>query len=689
MIRGTLAASEAVSPQLATDASTTRDISTIPGCRTEFRWFPCGSWIKSRAAAKLGIRGFRSYSCSVTDDVILPFPTPDSGDDTWQIGYVRYPSWVDEDGMLYRPMLALAVSAATGQIGSSDLVAPDDLGVELVLAAMDNLAETTGRRAAKIEVDDPDLAHALAAWTKSEGIAVACRDELPLLAEPMEEMSRRLKVEEPFETVSKVPGVTIEQLRAFAEAASVFFQAEPWRQLESSDIIEVAAPRPAANVRFACVMNAHGQIGLGLAGERSLLEASDSDEERAVARLADSAMWSVTFHEPWEVPIAEHDTWLDHGLATDIEGRIPAAVQFGPKRRVRRASPKMLAFFEGLFRALAETTEDELDAGQWRRVVQTSEGELELGLSLPDVLTPPAPAANGIPHFNPLRQAAVMDGIKDLLEQQGFESKEEMQAFLESEVVGKVPPAPSVKGPEDEARKLALEAMDTPGRRGIALARRALQMDPDSPTAHLALAMSAPDSETAVERYREAMAAAERALDPEIFEEGVGSFWLISETRPYMEARKGLGDALWFIGQRREAVEHYTELLRLNPNDNQGIRDRLAPALVLLGDDEAAEELLEEYADDIGAAALFNRALVTFRRKGDGKAATRRLAEAFDGNRHVADLLLDRAEIPDELPAGYRLGSVEEAVFYFLEAEEAWHKTPGALKWLADAIDAN
>jgi tetratricopeptide (TPR) repeat protein len=419
------------------------------------------------------------------------------------------------------------------------------------------------------------------------------------------------------------------------------------------------------------------------------LEAGDSDGERAVARLADSALWSVTFHEPWEVPIAEHDTWLNHGLATDSEGRIPTAVQFGPKRRVRRASPKMLAFFEGLFRALAETTEDELDAGQWRRVVQTSEGELKLGLSLPDVLTPPAPAANGVPPFNPLRQAAVMDGIHDLLDQQDFKSEEEIQAFLESEVVGKVLPAPSVKGPKDEARNLAIEAMDTPGRRGIALARRALRMDPDSPVAHLALAMRAPDSETAVKRYREAVAAAERALDPEILEEGVGSFWLISETRPYMEARKGLGDALWFVGQHREAVEHYTELLRLNPNDNQGIRDRLAPALVLLGDDAAAEELLERYADDFGAAALFNRALLTFRRKGDGKEAKGILAEALDNNRHVPDLLLSRVEMPDELPDGYQLGSVEEAVFYFLEAEEAWRRTPGALNWLADAIDAN
>jgi len=502
-------------------------------------------------------------------------------------------------------------------------------------------------------------------------------------------MSRQLNVEEPFDAANKVPGVTIEHLRAFAEAADVFYQAKPWRQLASSDIIEVAAPRPAANVRFASIMNAYGQCGLGLAGERAMLETSESDGERVVARLADEAVWSVTLHEPWEVPIAEHDAWLNHGLATDIEGRIPAAVQYGPKRRIRRASPKMLAFFEGLFRALAETTEDELDSGEWRQVVETSEGQLELALSLPDVLAPPPPADGEIPLINPLRQALAMDGIRDLLAQQDFESQEEMQAFLDSEVVGRLPPDPKVEGPKDEARNLALDAMDTPGRRGIALARQALRMDPDSPIAHLALALRARDPETAVERYREAVAAAERALGPEIFQEEVGSFWLIGETRPYMEALKGLADALWAIGQRREAVEHFTELVRLNPHDNQGIRDRLAPALMLLDDDEAAEKLLKKYADDISATVLFNRVLVTFRRKGDGKAAKKRLAEALECNRHVPDLLLDRIEMPDELPAGYRLGSVEEAIYYFLESDEAWQQTPGALDWLADAVEAH
>lgn len=277
---------------------------------------------------------------------------------------MRFPGWVDDDDTPHRPWLALAVSAETGQIGGSDMVARADLAVEQVQTAMDRLAETTGKRPAKIEVDDPEFAEALAALIEGEDIVVACRNDLPLMAEPMEAMLRELTTEEPLDAANKVPGVTIEHLRAFAEAAEIFHRAAPWRQLHSSDIIEVAAPRPAPNVRYACILHAHGECGLGLTGERSILETSEGDGEKALARLANESLWSVTFREPWEVPVAEHDAWLEHGLATDPEGRIPAAVQYGPKRRVRRASPKILAFFEGLFRALTETTEDELDAGE-------------------------------------------------------------------------------------------------------------------------------------------------------------------------------------------------------------------------------------------------------------------------------------------------------------------------------------
>ncbi|HXY17585.1 MAG TPA: tetratricopeptide repeat protein [Gaiellaceae bacterium] len=76
------------------------------------------------------------------------------------------------------------------------------------------------------------------------------------------------------------------------------------------------------------------------------------------------------------------------------------------------------------------------------------------------------------------------------------------------------------------------------------------------------------------------VAAGERALGPRIFAEGAGYFWGLVETRPYMRARAALAALLWKLGRREEALEHARELLRLNPNDNQGIRYQQAKWLL-------------------------------------------------------------------------------------------------------------
>ena len=223
-------------------------------------------------------------------------------------------------------------------------------------------------------------------------------------------------------------------------------EAAPWRFLESSDVIEIDAPRPAPNVRFVSVLGALGELGLGFAERRDLIEGNPDDDQNPIDRIANDAIWSVTFYEPWEVPIREHDLWLDHGFPTGPEGTVPAAVQYGPKRRIRRASPKMLAFFEGVFRALAETTEDEMDSGRWSKTVGTSAGALSLQLTLPDILEPPS-ESDRPRSFNPLRSGAALGEIQKLIDRQSFESEDELRDFLETEVMGKKLPATEPEGP--------------------------------------------------------------------------------------------------------------------------------------------------------------------------------------------------------------------------------------------------
>jgi tetratricopeptide (TPR) repeat protein len=183
--------------------------------------------------------------------------------------------------------------------------------------------------------------------------------------------------------------------------------------------------------------------------------------------------------------------------------------------------------------------------------------------------------------------------------------------------------------------------------------------------------------------YAQGVAAGERALGKKFFKEEIGNFWGILETRPYMRARLGLAQCLEALGQVEEAVEHYREMLRLNPMDNQGIRHLLLSCLLEINADQEARELLKEYKND-GALALwcYARALLTFRQKGNTATARKHLQKALNVNHRVSDYLLDYEELPDVLPSEYGLGSDEESMLCADRLIGAWEQTEGALERL-------
>ena len=136
----------------------------------------------------------------------------------------------------------------------------------------------------------------------------------------------------------------------------------------------------------------------------------------------------------------------------------------------------MLAFFEGFYRALARTTEGEIDGARWSEEVETHAGVMRFSLALQDLLTSPETWVPKRGAYNPLRNAIDMASIQNILSEQDFESLEEAQEFLNEHMVGKKLPDPVIEGPRDEAQAMALDAMDMPGRRGIVLAKRALEL---------------------------------------------------------------------------------------------------------------------------------------------------------------------------------------------------------------------
>jgi tetratricopeptide (TPR) repeat protein len=244
---------------------------------------------------------------------------------------------------------------------------------------------------------------------------------------------------------------------------------------------------------------------------------------------------------------------------------------------------------------------------------------------------------------------------------------------------------PAAESPVQAAQEVMYDAWDaTESRRRIALARKALAISPLCADAYVLLAEEWADSVDEVLRlYRMGVEAGEKALGKEAFEEDVGHFWSILETRPYMRARCGLARALWSTGARDAAIQHYRDMLRLNPNDNQGIRHLLAACLLQLERDEELAQLLREYEGDALAAWTYTKVLAAYRRTGDDDESRRLLVEALKWNEHVLDYLTGKKKPPRCLPPYVTFGGEDEAAHYVADFGVGWRRTSGALQWLA------
>jgi len=607
--------------------------------------------------------------------------------EVWQGGLLRLPAWIDDgpDGRPWRPWGAVWVSLRTGRMNHQIEPAPDSHDHTLALDALVEFGlkkSFAGCRPERIDVADEGLAEYLRGVLGSSGTTVSVVGELPAVKAALVSFAEHMAEGPLPPDAVKAPGVTVERMRAFAGAAKEFYLAAPWRHLSDEDLIRVEAPQVDPGLRCLTVLGQAGiTYGLGF------FEKPEDLDALLQAPGPDGLLnrWSIWYGPLSELSFGDIELWEEHGLPVAGEEAYPMAVRIRRDGEMERPDAGALADLEALLLALAATDEEEIDRGRWSKEVRTEDGPSTVTLSIPALLEPLDVPSRTHPGGMPDRRVMerTLAEIERFTAESKFQNLEEANAAIQARFVGPMDAIPSTAStPLEKAQDLMYRAFDARGRRRVQLARKALELSPDCADAYVLLAEESPDPEAALALYTQAVAAAERALGPEALEEHVGHFWGIVTTRPYMRARLGLADCLEELGREDEAIGHYRGLLRLNPNDNQGVRDILLPLLFLRGEDAAAGALLQQYADDPSAMWRYAWALWTFRQEGDSPAARERLREALKANRNVPTYLADAREMPDLIPDAYAFGSADEAIICADELAEAWEETPGAIPWL-------
>ncbi|HEY2289054.1 MAG TPA: tetratricopeptide repeat protein [Thermoanaerobaculia bacterium] len=603
--------------------------------------------------------------------------------ETWQVGAARMPVWmIRDDGEVCQAWMGVCVRQGSEAFLVSE-PGPEETVPELLENVVSAALQRWRARPRRVQITDPAWGPALESVLAPRGVTVEVEADLPLLRESLESLPRLVAPDEPRPGALSGDDVTPDRLAALARAAAGLMAASGWRHLNEDDLIRIEAPHAETGQRFFTLSHTGERSAPDLTffpdaeafeelyapgdwddfddfelDEGDFLEpGEDGLEFEEDGDVGDEGVWRVDFLRPWAAPAADVELWQAHGLPWAGEGFLPVAT-LTKEDTVQRPDRRQVAFFEGLFAALAATTEEDLDAGRWEKQVSTAEGEARFVLSLPEILEP-----SREPSSEPFAVLRVLE-----------RSMRRMKAAPTEET-----------SPQDHAEDLLERAYLARGRRGVLLARQALEVWPDCADAYSFLAGRAPDRESAARLYELGMAAGERAMGAAAFEQA-GEFWEILETRPYMRARAGLAKVLVEQERLGEAVEHYQEMLRLNPNDNQGLRHTLVNLLIELGRDAEAWKLVASYPED-GALLDFPRALLLFRRDGDSLEARRALNQAVRSNRFAPGMLLgDRT--PPSRGDFYSPSGETEAGLYLDLSRDTWDDTEGALEWLRKRTSA-
>jgi len=284
--------------------------------------------------------------------------------------------------------------------------------------------------------------------------------------------------------------------------------------------------------------------------------------------------------------------------------------------------------------------------------------------------------------------------LLDYIHSQNFGSIEEINEFLNKNVNGKridetVPElSPSITN-QEKANDLMYDAYDCPPAKGKKLANDALKLDPENVRALNFLAENEKTPEGSLKLYQKAMDSGKKQLGESFIKENKGHFWLMLETRPYMNAKLGFAHCLEALDWKDEAINEYNEILELNPSDNQGVRYMLASLLLLTGKYKLFAELYKKFKDEKSTFWLFNYALYLFATEGASEKANRALILANKENPNVIDFMSQRKQMIKNPGGHYSPGDENEATYYLMDNFRSWMNIENTLDWLISFIESN
>jgi tetratricopeptide (TPR) repeat protein len=211
-------------------------------------------------------------------------------------------------------------------------------------------------------------------------------------------------------------------------------------------------------------------------------------------------------------------------------------------------------------------------------------------------------------------------------------------------------------------------------RRAVKSFRRALELDPQHADAHNHLgivSLEARKLNAAEQRFRAAIDGGQRHLE----RDGAEIHWGFTKNRPYL---RGLANLALVLAEQKKwaaALAIHKQMLRLNPNDNQGIRYMIGAECLRVGDNDGAIDAFQKCLhEEVGCA--FGLVLAKLRAHGPSAEIGEALLTGFAANRYVAPMLLGESWERLDAFHGTNMAEPEWADDVIVAQADLWQAVP-------------
>lgn len=245
------------------------------------------------------------------------------------------------------------------------------------------------------------------------------------------------------------------------------------------------------------------------------------------------------------------------------------------------------------------------------------------------------------------------------------EKYDSMTELTEEDMVQKL-----IEEKEAELRELFIEYQKA-RKEEIKELKKALKEDPDNIAIQFNLAQLTSSDNFSIKSKMEKLIKKEHdrlVKNGVVDDDSVGDYWLIFGTRHYLMARNDYLSKLLEFGMVRKAQAEAEDIIRLNENDNMGVRHRLMHIYAALEDEESALKLVERFGVDYEVEMLMGLSILYFKLD-DIKKAKKYLIKATKTNEFVYEFIenLKEDEVYYDEESPLLVNSMEQLEYMYEE----------------------